>query len=188
MLAFRHRKAPQKFRIMKFETDRLILRPFKRSDLAHIIEYGTVPDFYRYLPIDHQTEDTIRAFFAERMQDQKEGHPTRDTFAVTMKETDRIIGTIRLEILDLDNNTADIGYAMDLRFGGQGYMLEAVRRVLEYGYDERAIKTVWAVIHPDNVKSKKLTLRAGFHKTPPPDLPALLSKSSKDDCFYKTSR
>lgn len=179
---------PHRDPIMKLETDRLVLRPFTQSDLAYILEYGTNPDFYRYLPIEQQTEETIRTFFKERMKGQTTAHSARTTWAVALKESDRIIGTIRLEILDPNESIADIGYAMDLKFGGQGYMLEAVKRALIFGFAEYNIKSVWAVIHPDNVKSQNLVVKTGFHKAPPPSLPTLLSRSNHGDYFYTIYR
>ncbi len=155
---------------MKLETDRLILRPFLETDLPHMIEYATRPEFYQYLPIEDQTEETIRAFFDERMDDQKSRSATRYTFAVALKENDRIVGTIRLEVFNEKDREADIGYALDMTYEGNGLMSEAVHQVFNHAFEALSITKIWATVHRRNEKSWKLLVNSGMHRS---DIPRI---------------
>ncbi|MEH6527351.1 MAG: GNAT family N-acetyltransferase [Sneathiella sp.] len=150
---------------MIIETERLRLRPFREADFPVITAYATDPVFYQYLPIEEQTEETLRIFFAERMADQEQKSKTRRTFAVALKADDRIFGTIRLGIFDEKERFADIGYAMDLARQGHGFMAEAVQRVLYYGFLELDMLQIWATVDKENSRSWKLMESLGMRRS-----------------------
>ena len=52
---------------MRIETERLVLRELEAADLPHMQRYGQRPEFFRFLPIDAQTADTIAAFLDLRL-------------------------------------------------------------------------------------------------------------------------
>ncbi|PHQ70178.1 MAG: hypothetical protein COB93_06135 [Sneathiella sp.] len=169
---------------MRLETERLTLRPLRDEDLPRIIEYGTKPEFYRYLPIETQTADTIRAFMKERMADQRAKSRTRVTFAVVPTETDEIIGTVRLGVFDEENGLADIGYAMDLTCQGEGYMTEAVRRMIAFGFIDLSLTVIWATVDKENTKSWKLLERLGLKRSlTPPDALRIVGGPENDYAY-----
>ncbi|MEX0583742.1 MAG: GNAT family N-acetyltransferase [Sneathiella sp.] len=172
---------------MRLETERLVLRPFCDEDLPRIIKYGTKPEFYRYLPIDVKTEETIRTFMKERMRDQREKSKPRVTFAVAPKETDEIIGTVRLGVFDAENGLADIGYAMDLTFQGNGYMTEAVRRMIRFGFSDLYLAEIWATVDKENIKSWKLMERLGMERALKSPEALRIVGGSKKDYIYQIS-
>ncbi|MBL4908189.1 MAG: GNAT family N-acetyltransferase [Sneathiella sp.] len=166
---------------MKLETQRLVLRPLQKTDLPRMIDYATKPEFYQYLPIENQTEETIRTFFKERMKDQKNGSATRHTYAVALKQTDHIIGTIRLEIINKEKRIADIGYAMDLSYQGKGLMSEAVHQIVQHAFSTLGISTIWASVLKINVKSWKLLERIGMQRSAASPLKSDLSEGGRED-------
>ncbi|USG60474.1 GNAT family N-acetyltransferase [Sneathiella marina] len=147
---------------MILETSRLRLRPFRETDYSDILAYGTDPNFYQYLPVEEQTEETLRLFFDERMADQEQQSKSRVTFAVALTTDDKILGTIRLGVFDEEKRFADIGYAMNLARQGNGYMTEAVQRVLQYSFLELGLLQIWATVDKDNSRSWKLMERLGM--------------------------
>lgn len=155
---------------MILESKRLQLRPFRETDYPDILAYGLDPEFYRYLPIEEQTAETLRIFFDERMADQEQQSKKRVTFAVALNSDDKIIGTIRLGVFDEEERFADIGYAMDLAQQGRGYMTEAVLRALQYCFLDLGMSQIWATVDEDNSRSWKLMERLGmkrFDELPP---------------------
>lgn len=147
---------------MQLTSERLILRLFLEKDLTYLISYAIRPEFFRYLPIENQSAKDVEIFFNERMAEQRHGTTDRFTFAVALKQADRIIGTVRLGVFDGINGAADLGYAMDSDFEGNGYMSEAVRVVLQHAFDSLSIKELWAISHKDNIKSRNLLTRLGM--------------------------
>jgi len=167
---------------MILESQRLRLRPFRETDFPDILAYGLDPEFYRYLPIEEQTAETLRIFFDERMADQEQQSNERITFAVALNSDDKIIGTIRLGVFDKEERFADIGYAMDLAQQGRGYMTEAVKCVLHYCFLELRLVQIWATVDKDNSKSWKLMDRLGMRRFD--ELPAGLEFPSKPELDY----
>ncbi|MBU0914597.1 MAG: GNAT family N-acetyltransferase [Gammaproteobacteria bacterium] len=56
----------------------------------------------------------------------------------------------------------DLGYAYLPEFFGQGYAYEAAAAVLAYAAEHTALKTVVAIVSPDNLPSKSLLQKLGF--------------------------
>ena len=57
---------------------------------------------------------------------------------------------------------ANIGYALDGEFEGRGLMTEAVRAVLDYGFESLGLHRIEAGYQPHNVRSGALLRRLGF--------------------------
>ncbi|MCR9213239.1 MAG: GNAT family N-acetyltransferase [Proteobacteria bacterium] len=170
---------------MRLETKRLVLRHFNDTDLAEIFKYALDPEFYRYLPVKKQTAETLTAFFGERQKDQLDKVTNRLTFAVAEKESDRIIGSVRLGIFDEEGKKADMGYAMNLSCQGQGLMTEALIRALEYSFLDLSLLEIWAVAHKDNVRSWKLMERLGMRPQASAPLEELVPDPTQDQVIYR---
>ncbi|MBY0418421.1 MAG: GNAT family N-acetyltransferase [Pararheinheimera sp.] len=56
----------------------------------------------------------------------------------------------------------DLGYAYLPEFFGQGYAYEAATAVLAYAAEHTALKTIVAIVSPDNLASKSLLEKLGF--------------------------
>lgn len=59
------------------------------------------------------------------------------------------------------HHCAEIGYDLAPAGWGQGYMTEALRAVLQYGFGPMALNRVQAPIHADNYASLRLAERLG---------------------------
>ncbi len=170
---------------MRLETERLVLRHFEETDLSEIFKYALDPEFYRYLPVQKQTAETLTAFFRERQKDQRDKVTNRLIFAVAIKESNRIIGSIRLGIFDEPGKRADMGYAMNLGHQGNGLMTEALERALEFAFADLELKEIWAVAHKDNVRSWKLMERLGMRPQMSAPLDELVPDPDQDQVIYR---
>lgn len=108
---------------IRIETDRLILRKFEESDLEAI--YSLLSDeevntFLPWYPVKDMAE--AKSFFKERLRDQKYG------FAICLKSDDRPIGHVHVEAED---DSHDLGYALDKAYWHQGLVSEACLAVID---------------------------------------------------------
>ena len=147
---------------MKLLTDRLLLRPFEATDLPHLQRYAVRPEFYRFLPILEQTPETVAAFLEKRLEEQRQEESSRFNFAIEPKELKFVIGSIRIEVRDAANRKGDLGYALDSAYQGQGFMIEAVKRVLTMGFDRLKLHRILATADVDNEPSWRLLERVGM--------------------------
>ncbi len=143
----------------RIETRRLILRPFCDSDGEDVFDYAKDP---RVGPIAgwpaHRDEaeslEIIRTVFA-----------TGRVAAVVLKESGKVLGSVGF--VDVFRDTLpqpdnEIGYALHPDYWGRGLMPEAVRAVMEYGFEKMGLRTIWCGYYEGNEKSKRVVEKCGF--------------------------
>ena len=86
--------------------------------------------------------------------------PGRD-FAIELRETQEIIGAITINLHE-QYKRASLGYWCAIAHWGRGYMTEAVRAVINYGFRELALNRIHADCHGDNPASRRVLEKAGM--------------------------
>lgn len=147
---------------IRIETERLILRPWRESDLADFYEYASVDGVGQmagWLP--HKNIDESRmilGFFIEG----------RKTFALELKENGKVIGSIGLEErdenigLDDDSSGREIGYVLSKDYWGMGLMPQAVRAVIDYCFRELSFDWLTCGHFIRNDRSRRVVEKCGF--------------------------
>lgn len=116
------------------ETMRLILEPFKESDLQDIFAYVSHPDVPRYVPWQvHKTIEDSRVFYDFIQQSTRaiRGYLFY-VFAIRLKESGRVIGSI-----DFKNTSplcGQIDYALGYEYWNKGIMAEAAMAIREWAF------------------------------------------------------
>lgn len=87
-----------------------------------------------------------------------------ERWAVELKDSGKVIGGIRVYP---DNNRGkfyakSINYVLSEDYWGNGYMTEAIKRIIKYLFEEVNIDLLSAFHYPDNIKSKKVLENCGF--------------------------
>jgi ribosomal-protein-alanine N-acetyltransferase len=59
---------------------------------------------------------------------------------------------------------AEVGYNMVRKFWGMGLAAEALRKIMEYVFENTEIYRLEAIIHPPNTRSRNLASRLGFQE------------------------
>ena len=85
-------------------------------------------------------------------------------WGITLKESDTVIGTICYWRMQKEHYRAEIGYALHPAQQGKGMMDEALKAVLQYGFETMQLHSVEANVNPANEASRKLLERNGFVK------------------------
>jgi len=85
-------------------------------------------------------------------------------WGVVLNENDLVIGTATLFNLALDNNRAEVGYALAQERWGQGYMNEALRGLLKYAFESLKLRRLEADVDPRNEASIRTLERLGFRR------------------------
>lgn len=150
------------------KTDRLILRPFERSDLEAVLSYYSLPEVQRYL--DWKARDKTEAktaFNAMRKQTRLTRPGEIITLAVVRKSDGAVMGHVSLRWTDATAGQGEIRFAIAPPYRRKGYCLEAVKAVLDLGFGEYNLHRVFAVTAGGNAASagllKKLGMRLEAH-------------------------
>jgi len=83
-------------------------------------------------------------------------------WVISLKEDPQLIGTICIWNIDIEKDTAEIGYELLPAFHGKGIMQEALAAVIGFGFGTMQLKTIAAYTVPGNMASSKLLERNGF--------------------------
>ncbi len=150
--------------IGSIETERLVLFPYTEenlalfnSDLAAFEEAFGVK--YRGEELDHLLKDFLKKLQAEISADPA-NYLFFTEFLIVLKESDQIIGSIDFKYVPRGGVT-EVGYGLNPRFEGHGYMTEALNAFLLFG-KSLGIGAVLADTLRDNLRSQKVLERCGF--------------------------
>lgn len=56
----------------------------------------------------------------------------------------------------------EIGYVLNPDYWGNGYVPEATKRLIKFGFEELNLDLVWCGHYSDNYKSKRVNEKCGF--------------------------
>ena len=145
------------------ETDRLSLRRLLISDVNEIFALRSNPEVMKYIPrpIAKTTDDALEHIATiDTNIDKNEGI----NWAITLKNSDILIGIIGHYRIQPQNHRAEVGYILNPEYHGKGIIPEALKKVIEYGFDEMKLHSIEAVIDPNNKASERVLLKNAFVK------------------------
>ena len=143
-----------------FETERLRLRPFRKSDAKalHAL-YGDV-DNLRYWGTDPSPD---LASTRKMLRWHISFHPFHYAlWAIEEKKGGKLVGMINYHRRDMRERRVDVGWMTLPQVQGKGYMTEAGRALLRHLFDTLKIHKVEALIRRENKPSTALAKRLGF--------------------------
>jgi RimJ/RimL family protein N-acetyltransferase len=149
----------------RIETDRLVLRHWRKDDFRPWYAIISHPEVHRYFgPEPMRAEDCWRRLMASAGGWQFNGF---GSWAVELKADGRLVGNAGLFIAwrDLEpefGEEPEMGWIMAADTHGQGLASEACRAVLDWAEANLDPTPVWAIIAPANLPSRKLAERLGF--------------------------
>lgn len=146
---------------VRMETDRLILRPWRESDLEDFFAYASVDGVGQMAGwIPHKSIEESRVILGSFVQHRK-------TLALELKQTGRVIGSLGLEELDPDpvegeKYGREIGYVLAKDYWGRGLMPEAVKAVIACCFDVLSYDYVTCSHFDWNEQSRRVIEKCGF--------------------------
>jgi RimJ/RimL family protein N-acetyltransferase len=106
--------------------------------------------------------DSTRAYVAYMMSETKADPRVRYSFSILERAQDLVIGDIYMKIHDPAVQIAEVSYGLDPAYWGRGYMSEAVRLMLDFGFERLKLKRIYAVCDPENIGSCRLLEKCGL--------------------------
>ncbi|WP_298393271.1 GNAT family protein [Flavobacterium sp.] len=145
------------------ETERLYLRRVAATDVKEILELRGNPGTMKYIPRPLiSTEEEAMEHL--KMIDDKIDNNEGINWAITLKGNPKLIGIIGHYRIQPENHRCEIGYMILPEYNGRGIVTEAIKVVLEYGFEDLNMHSIEAVIDPENVASERVLLKNGFIK------------------------
>lgn len=144
----------QAFPHLPLRTSRLALRPLREADVAALFAIHRDPDAMRYwdAPI-WKSDERGRAMVARDLALATRDYLRSGIEPVTGGE---LLGTCALWRINAQCRRAEIGYILDLRAWGLGYMHEALSALLDYAFTELNLNRIEVDTDPRNRRSTRL--------------------------------
>lgn len=143
------------------QTERLLLRPWRETDLQDFFEYARVDGMGQmagWLP--HKSPDESHRILTHFLTEKK-------TFALEYQG--KVIGSLGIEAYNEDNypelselSGREIGYVLSKDYWGQGLMPEAVRAVIRYLFETVQLDFILVGHFTWNRQSARVIEKCGF--------------------------
>lgn len=161
-----------KLKMRILESNRLILRSWKISDLDDLHEFmsnkkvATLAGFN----VKNSKEDTLnilKQFIIDS---------SNSLWAIELKNLNKAIGWIELRKYSegIDKNSKEIGFVLSQGYWGQGLIPEAIKQVLYYGFNEEKLNSIICSHFINNNQSKRAIEKCCFKYV----------KKSNDKVYY----
>jgi RimJ/RimL family protein N-acetyltransferase len=148
----------------RIESERLILRRFRDSDLAPFVAYRNDPEVARYQSWDSFDERETRAFIREMASAQPGVPGDWFQFAVELKETGELLGDCALQVDGQEPYRAELGFTLAREHQGKGFAAEAASRLLDYAFESLGLHRIFAIADCRNKPSWTLLERVGLRQ------------------------
>ena len=146
----------------KIETDRLILRRYKESDIDAIYEIITDERLSKYIKfpkLSKQEElECIRQWISEADESKYE------KWVIELKKDGTVVGNIDVNTVVKKHNYCNVGYTIRYDYWGNGYASEALEAVSNHLLENSGYYLVECSCNELNIQSSKVMLKAGFKK------------------------
>lgn len=145
---------------MELTSQRLRLRPLTEQDAPAIQRMASDPKIAATtLAVPHPYPDGAAArWIAGHDALLRSGHPV---FGIATRDTDELVGTISLRCHPV-HLRAELGYWVGVAYWGNGYATEAVRTIVDWGFETFGLERVYAQHLAGNEASGRVMQKAGL--------------------------
>ncbi|HEY1045725.1 MAG TPA: GNAT family N-acetyltransferase [Bacteroidia bacterium] len=145
------------------ETERLILRAITNDDCQAMFDLRSNPKLMKYIPrplcVTLKDAETLLGKVIMANENR-----TNINWAMSLKDNPHMFGFMGFAKVHAEDHRAEVGYMMLESHFGYGYMREALKAVIDYGFDVMNMHTLQGIIDPENTASENILIHHGFVK------------------------
>lgn len=144
------------------QTERLILRPLTHEDATSIQAVASVREIAdTMISIPHPyPDDEAERYVARQIAEFEAGHSI--TFVIERKVDSTLSGMVEVRDIDHEHSQAELSFWLVVEAWGHGYMSEALKPILRFGFEELELNRLYAYHMMRNPGSAKVLQRNGF--------------------------
>jgi len=145
------------------ETERLFLRRPEISDADALLPYRSDREYMKYIMHRYTTsKKEIEQSLA--LMNSKIDSGEGINWSMVSKETNELTGLVGYVKFYKEHYRAEVGYMLFTPYQEKGLMREAVKAVLDFGFNQLRLHSVEAIVNHENEASKNLLEKTGFTK------------------------
>ncbi|WIG15610.1 GNAT family N-acetyltransferase [Bacillus thuringiensis] len=146
---------------MEITTERLIIRPFKGTDLQDVFAIYNNDDTCKYLLHNKWSHEDMQKRFDKKLVNNVLTTESNLSLAVIYKTN--VVRDLSVWYTDM-KDTVEIGYCFSNEVAGKGSATEAVSSLVFKLFDEFNVHRIQANLDARNITSQKLCERIGMRK------------------------
>ena len=148
---------------LTLKTERLILRPFEKSDLEEVLGHDSLPDVQRYLDWKARDKSEAKEVFEQMRKQTRLSRPGEVlTLAIVRASDGKVMGHVSMSFMDATAAQAEIRFAVGPAYRRQGYATEAVRAAITFGFNQFKFHRIYARTAGKNEASARLLRDLGM--------------------------
>lgn len=147
---------------IRYETERLLLRPVTQNDLEGFFALDSDPEVHRYLGNQPVTSIDQSQKMIENILSQYEKYGL-GRLAMVEKSSGAFVGWsgIKYETMVREEPYYDLGYRLIRKYWGQGYATEAAWASLRWGYHTHGLESIYAAAEQAHGASNHILQKVG---------------------------
>lgn len=181
-----------KYKMPVLETERLVLKRGTLDDYKKVYEY----DFTKLRGVNGEVE-FVKYDKLEVLELYAKDYDESDNmldYIMFIKETNTPIGNIIFDRYDDTNKSLEVSYNLHPDYWGNGYMVEALIKLMDYIYSNLNIDNIICGYAEENNKSKRVSEKIGFkyydefvehYNNIDKDIKSIKTIMSKEDFYEK---
>jgi len=146
-----------------FDSDRLLFRKILLSDAKDLYIIRSEDNVMKYMDMPKMESiddsDKLIESIGKDYENEK-----GISWGIVEKSSNNFIGYFGFWRIIHEHCRAEIGYALNLDYWGNGYMNETLTTMTNYGFDHVKLHSIEANVNPKNLSSIKLLEKIGFKK------------------------
>nr|WP_242056873.1 GNAT family N-acetyltransferase [Planktothrix sp. FACHB-1355] len=143
------------------ETDRLLLRKLNWEDTNDMFEYASDPEVSQWTTWSVHESIADTKTFLNAVINEYANHEV-SPWGIQHKADGKIIGTCGFVDWIYNDDRAEVGYALSRKYWGKGYMTEAVRAVIDFGFRTMELNRIEARCKIENIASARVMEKVGM--------------------------
>jgi ribosomal-protein-alanine N-acetyltransferase len=147
------------------ETERLVLRQLLNSDLFQLYKIRSDESVNQFIDREIESDINETRDFIKKITELIQNN-TSLYWAIVFRETNTLVGTICYWNFNYNKEDAEIGYELLPEYQGKGLMQEAIKRVINFGFEMLKLKSISAFVSEKNTKSIALLNKFQFEIVP----------------------
>ena len=148
----------------KIKTERLVLRKIEETDCDIILLLRSDKTVTKFIerPENRKTKNKTDAIkFIKEINEANKNNESV-SWGITLKNNPEIVGTICLWNFSNDHKIAEVGYDLNPAFQRKGIMDEALKNVINFGFNNLNLSKIEAFTHRENENSIRLLKKNRF--------------------------
>lgn len=150
---------------IKLSGPRIKLRNFKLLDVKEYYENIKDEELAKWMdsiPQPYRKIDAIKFIIKNILYTLIKRKKREYSFGVVLKESDKVIGEIKLFMINWEDRSAEIGYWIGKKYWNKGFATEANKLIQKFGFEELNLNSIYGKIYANYAVPIRVDKKCGF--------------------------